>query len=84
MPDIELNTQTREELSRRLQAYFSEELEVELAGFDAVFLLDFLTKELGPHFYNQGLYDAEAMLSKRMDDITEAIRELEKQRCLHP
>ena len=39
----------------------------------AVFLVDFITERLGPHFYNQGLYDAQAILAKKTDEIGEAI-----------
>ena len=45
---------------------------------DAVFLTDFITERLGPLFYNQGLYDAQAILSKKADGIGEAILAIEK------
>jgi uncharacterized protein (DUF2164 family) len=41
-------------------------------------LIDFLSSEIGPFFYNRALYDAQAVLKKRADDISEAIAGLER------
>lgn len=68
----------KEQLIQKLQKYMSNELEVELGQFDADFLLDFIAKEMGSNFYNQGLYDAQAALAERMDSLTEVIYQLEK------
>jgi len=78
MSKIELPKDTREALARALSKYLKDELDVEVEGFDAVFLLDFLIETLGPHFYNQGLADAQAIVSKKADEIGEAIYQLEK------
>jgi len=78
MSKIELPKETREALAKALSRYLKDELDLEVAGFDAVFLLDFILETLGPHFYNQGLLDAQALLSKKLDEIGEAIYLLEK------
>ena len=78
MSKIELAKDTRDALARALSRYLKDELELEVKGFDAVFLLDFITERFGPHFYNQGLYDAQALLAKKLDAMGEAILELEK------
>ena len=78
MARIELPKETRAELARALSKYLKDELDVEVAGFDAVFLLDFITERLGPHYYNQGLYDAQALIKGKFDLITEAVYEIEK------
>ncbi|MBX9867636.1 MAG: DUF2164 domain-containing protein, partial [Burkholderiales bacterium] len=61
-----------------LQQYFARELNSDLGGFDAQFLLDFIAQEIGVYFYNQGLLDAQTVLSKKVDDIQDAIGQLEK------
>jgi uncharacterized protein (DUF2164 family) len=61
----------------KLQRYFERELDQELAQFDADFLLDFFTKELGAVYYNRGLYDAQALMSAKIELIAEQIVELE-------
>jgi uncharacterized protein (DUF2164 family) len=72
---------TREEkeaIVAKIQAWFEKELKQDIGQFDAEFLLDFFGDEVGKYFYNRGLYDAQAILEGRMDNITEAISELEK------
>lgn len=78
MPPIELPKETRDILARTLSRYLKDELNLEVEGFDAMFLTDFITEHLGPYFYNQGLADAQALLSKKTDEIVEAIYQLEK------
>jgi len=78
MAKIELPKETREALVRALSKYLKEELDFEVSGFDAQFLLDFVTEKLGPHYYNQGLYDAQAAIRARLDAIADAVYELEK------
>ena len=68
----------QELLTQKLQQYFARELNSDLGGFDAQFLLDFIAQEIGVCFYNQGLLDAQTVLSKKIDDIQDAIGQLEK------
>ncbi len=78
MSAIEFSKEEKDLIVRKVQLYFREELEQEIGGFDAQFLLDFFAEEIGGYFYNRGLYDAQAILEKRLDAIGEAIYELEK------
>jgi uncharacterized protein (DUF2164 family) len=78
MSKIELPKAVQEALAQALSRYLKHELDVEVEGFDAVFLLDFITETLGPHYYNQGLYDAQALTAKKLDEVAEAILALEK------
>ncbi|TDF37426.1 DUF2164 domain-containing protein [Alteromonadaceae bacterium M269] len=75
---MKLNQADKEQLILKLQSYCSRELDMELGQFDAEFLLDFIGENFGAHFYNQGLYDAQAALNVRIDSVSEAIAELEK------
>lgn len=78
MAEIKFSPEERDALCRRIQLYFKEELEQDIGQFDAGFLLDFFSEEVGAWFYNRGLYDAQAMLESRLENIGEAIYELEK------
>ena len=62
MSKIELEKPVQDAMVQALTRYLKDELDVEVAGFDAVFLVDFITEKLGPHYYNQGVYDAQALL----------------------
>ncbi len=78
MSDIEFSKDEKELLVQKVQLYFSEKLDQEIGQFDAEFLLNFFSKEIGVYFYNQGLNDAQAVLSSRLESIVEAIYEIEK------
>jgi uncharacterized protein (DUF2164 family) len=78
MSGIKFSASQKELLIHKLQHYFSNELDQELAQFDADFLLDFFTKEMGNHFYNQGIYDAQRLLSEKLDYILDEMFQLEK------
>lgn len=78
MAEITFTREEREIICRKIQLYMREELEQEMGQFDASFLLDFFAEEIGAFFYNRGLYDAQAILETRLENIAEAIYELEK------
>lgn len=74
---IEFSPAHRQALIDRVRAYCNDELAIELGRFDAEFLVDFFNREVGPYYYNQGLFDAQAALIKRIDDVKDAIVSLE-------
>jgi uncharacterized protein (DUF2164 family) len=76
--EIEFTRDEKSIISRKIQLYFQEELEQEIGQFDAEFLLDFFAEEIGSFFYNRGIYDAQAVLEARLENITEALYEIEK------
>jgi len=78
MSKIEFSKEEKAELIVKLQRYFNDELDFEMGQFEADFLLDFITRELGANFYNQGLADAQAVLEKRMETVMDGIYELEQ------
>jgi uncharacterized protein (DUF2164 family) len=75
---IELDKPVRDALVRALASHLKTELEVEIGGMEAMLLLDFISEKLGPHYYNQALYDARALLRAKMEALGEAFYELEK------
>ena len=75
---IELDKQARETLGRLLKTRLKDEHELEIESFDALDLVDYLSETFGPYFYNQGLADAQAILTARVETITDAIYDLEQ------
>lgn len=78
MSRIELDKQARDAAARLLLGHLKDEHDVELAPFDGLALVDFLSEALGPYFYNQGVNDAQAAVQKNADAIVEALYALEK------
>lgn len=78
MPKIDLDKDTRDKIVHGLSRYLKDELDLEVRGFDAQFLLDFITERIGPYYYNQGLHDAQALYQKKLEVITDAVYEIEQ------
>ncbi len=78
MSKIEFSQEEKETLVKKIQFYFDQELQHEIGQFDAEFLLDFFSEEVGGYYYNRGLYDAQAFIEKRMEGISEDLYQLEK------
>lgn len=79
MSKIEFSREQRESMIQKLQSYFDKELDQELEQFDAEFLLDFFSKDIGAHFYNRGLHDARAIFESRIASIDDDIYASEKE-----
>lgn len=79
MSKIEFSKEQRESMVQKLQSYFDSELEQELEQFDAEFLLDFFSKELGAYYYNCGLHDARTILDSKIESIDDEIYAIEKE-----
>jgi uncharacterized protein (DUF2164 family) len=75
---IKLDKTVREALMVDLRNYMDSELDHALGQFEAEFLLDFIISKLGPHFYNQGVYDAQASVRQQMENLVESLYLLEK------
>ncbi len=78
MAKIEFSKGEKELITRKIQLYFQKELDQDLGQFDAEFLLDFFTEEVGSYFYNRGIRDAQAVIEAKVADINDALYEIEK------
>ncbi len=78
MSEIKFSTEEKQIITNKIQKYFELELDQELGQFDAEFLLDFFSKEVGGYFYNRGVSDAKAVLDERIESISDALYEIEK------
>lgn len=78
MSDIKFTKEEKELLIPKIKMYLNEELDVDVGNFDAEFLLDFFSEEIGPYFYNRGIRDSLDMLENRMEEVKESIYVLEK------
>lgn len=77
MSKIEFDAEQKTQLTQLLTAYIADELDYEIGQFESEFLLDFIIQKIGPHFYNQGVADAGAVVASRFEDISHALYEIE-------
>ena len=78
MDKMEFTSEETARMVQKVKMYFREELDQELGGFQAEFLIDFFAEEMGGFFYNRGLYDAETMMTEKLRDISDELLMLEK------
>jgi len=78
MSEIKFSKSEKDILINKMQRYFDQELNLEIGQFDADFLLDFISKEMGAYFYNKGLEDAQKVIFEKVEQINDAIYEIEK------
>lgn len=76
--DLKLERPKKLELVRDLQEYLHSEMELDPGDLGTELLLDFVADLLGPHIYNQALFDARAVASRQADVMQEALLELER------
>lgn len=78
MSEIKFSAEEKALIVDKLKRYFSVELDQDLGQFDAEFLLDFISSEMGAYYYNRGLSDARAVMQSKLDQVDDAIYEIEK------
>lgn len=79
MPQIALKEPEKAEAIEKLKQFCEQELQVELGSFDAQFLLEFFTEQLGWSIYNQGLADAFGLMENSLEEMSEKIYELQQE-----
>ncbi|WP_054754638.1 DUF2164 domain-containing protein [Piscibacillus salipiscarius] len=62
----------------QIQTYFYEERGDEIGEIAAESFLEFMTEELGPHFYNKGIEDAKNLVEQKVMNIDEDLLALER------
>lgn len=77
MKKIEFSQQEKEVMVQKVKMYFQEEMDLNIGGFDAEFLIDFFSSEMGAYYYNRGLYDAQTLLSDKLAEISDSLLQLE-------
>jgi uncharacterized protein (DUF2164 family) len=75
MTTIKFTDDEKADLTSKIQGYFSRELEQDIGQFDAEFLLDFFSDEIGGHYYNRGLSDAQIVISGKLENIADIVNE---------
>ncbi len=78
MKPIAFSKEELRDMVGRLQAYFADELETDLGVLPAEMLIAFIARDLGPTFYNRGLYDAQTLIAAKAEETVEAIYGLEQ------
>lgn len=78
MKEVKLTKDETDRIVSKVKNYFNDELDQDIGGFEAEFLLEFFAKEIGSYFYNRGLLDAQTLVAEKAVEIGYLIDELER------
>ena len=78
MSGIKFSKEDTELIVSKIKTYFQDELDQDIGGFEAEFLVDFFAKEIGPYFYNRGLSDAHILFAEKAEEVGYLVQELEQ------
>ncbi|MGB1011008.1 MAG: DUF2164 domain-containing protein [Thiolinea sp.] len=83
MSEIKFSKEEKAVLVQKIKLYFAEELDQKIGQFDAEFLIDFIGEEMGTYYYNRGIQDAQLALNHKIEEISDALYDLEKPVTFH-
>jgi uncharacterized protein (DUF2164 family) len=66
---IKLTKEKRSDMIEALKAYYLKEKEEKLGDLAAGLLLDFITEDMGPEYYNQGVLDSCKFMQDKAEDL---------------
>lgn len=78
MKPIKFDRDETKAIVGEIQYYFREELDQSIGAMPAEMLMQFFAERMGAYFYNRGLHDAQALVRKKLDDVSDEIFELEQ------
>ena len=78
MKPIKFDKEETKAIVGEIQDYFREELDQQIGSIPAEMLMMFFVDKMGAYFYNRGLYDAQALVRKKIDDVSDEIFSLEQ------
>lgn len=78
MKPITFSREETRAMASEIQEYFREELDFDIGMLPAEMLMRFFGEKMGACFYNRGLYDAQELIAKRMDSLTDEVFALEQ------
>jgi uncharacterized protein (DUF2164 family) len=66
---IKIPKETREAMISSIKNYFLKEREEEIGNLAAGLMLEFISEEIGPVFYNQGVTDSYTYMEEMIGDL---------------
>ncbi|MET0438827.1 MAG: DUF2164 domain-containing protein [Devosia sp.] len=78
MKPIKFDRDETKAIVGEIQDYFRLELDQSIGAIPAEMLMQFFADKMGAYYYNRGLYDAQALIRKQVDSLSDEIFALEQ------
>lgn len=72
---IDLTKEQKKTARTKIKEYAEEELEVEISNLQGDMFLDFITKHIGPLYYNKAIADASEYMTEKTEDMYVLMKE---------
>ena len=66
---FELTAEKKQEGIDAIKLFFAEERDEDLGDLAALLLLEFISEQFGPYYYNLGINDAQNFLQEKIEDL---------------
>ena len=80
MKPIVFSKEEQRDFIPRIKTFLRDELDTEIGDLQASMLMDFFAEKLGYAVYNRAVYDAQALIAAKADEMAEALYALERKR----
>ncbi len=78
MKPIKFDRDETKAIVGEVQDYFRLELDQTIGAIPAEMLMQFFADKMGAYYYNRGLYDAQALIRKQVESLSDEIFALEQ------
>ena len=78
MKPIVFSKEEQADLIPRIKAFVRDELDADIGDLQATMLMDFFAEKLGHAVYNRAIYDAQALIASKAEEMAEALYALER------
>ncbi|MGV3575960.1 MAG: DUF2164 domain-containing protein [Devosia sp.] len=78
MKPIKFDRDETKAIVGEIQDYFRLELDQTIGAIPAEMLMQFFADKMGAYYYNRGLYDAQALIRKQVESLSDEIFALEQ------
>ena len=78
MKPIVFSKEEQRDFIPRIKTFLRDELDTEIGDLQASMLMDFFAEKLGYAVYNRAVYDAQALIAAKADEMAEALYALER------
>ena len=78
MKPIVFSKEEQRDLVPRIKTFVRDALDTEIGDLQASMLMDFFAETLGHAVYNRAIYDAQALIAAKAEEMVEALYGLER------
>lgn len=78
MKPIKFSREETKAIVGEIQDYFRTELDQQIGAIPSEMLMGFFADKMGAYFYNRGVYDAQQLITERIESLSDELFGLEQ------